>query len=247
MEVMANMALINLLATTQKIKTDIHSHLIPGIDDGVKDLEEAISMVKALKNMGYERLVITPHVMSQKYNNSSKDIKEGFDALKKKIEKDGINIKLFIAAEYYLDEHLLDLIEKKDILTFSDHYILFELSFASAPLFLEDAIFLMQTKGYKPVLAHPERYHYFHFSFDKYQDIKGKGVLFQLNINSFNGYYSKPVKKMAIKLMKEGMVDFLGSDTHGKRHIDALKASLNSFAFNRYLKRNTILNDAIVL
>ncbi len=241
------MAIINFLTTTPKIKTDIHSHLLPFLDDGVDSYEESISILKALKEFGYERFVITPHVMFHKYNNSKHDILKIFEELKNRVLKESMDIELHVAAEYYLDEHFMELIEKEKLLTFSDNYLLFELSFSASPLFLNDAIFVMQSKGYKPVLAHPERYVYMHNPVDKYIDLKNKGVLFQVNINSFDGYYSKPVKQMVERLFKVGYVDFVGSDAHGERHIEALKKSYESSYFKKYFKKNNILNDKIKL
>ncbi len=242
---MVNMALINLLTTTPKIKTDIHSHLLPGIDDGAQDFDESLQIISLLSGLGYERLVITPHVMSHRYNNATQDILCLFDKLKTKLSTANIDIKVHIAAEYYLDEYLMELIEKQDILTFSDNFLLFELSFSTSPLFLDEAVFLMQSKGYKPILAHPERYVYMHKDLDKYIDLKDRGVLFQININSFSGYYSLAVKRMAERMLKSGIVDFLGSDAHNQQHINVLKASFKSLTFRRYFKHNPILNDKI--
>ncbi len=241
------MAVIGLLATTPKIKTDIHSHLLPGIDDGCDKFEESLELLRLLNGFGYERFVITPHVMHHKYDNSKEHILSLFEKFKQKIKNEGLNVRLYVAAEYYLDEHFMELVESRDVLSFGDDYLLFELSFSTAPLFLDEAVFVMQSKGYKPVLAHPERYFYMHNSFDKYLDLKNKGVKLQLNINSFSGYYSKPVEKMAKRLFKEGLIDFLGSDTHGMRHIDALKHSIKTSVFKKYFKNNNILNDIIEL
>lgn len=216
------------------VSTDIHSHLIAGIDDGSKSIEESVEMVKQFALNGYKKLITTPHIMSDYYKNSPDTIFPGLEVLRKKLKEEQVDIELEAAAEYYLDEYFVDLIQNdEDIMTFGDKYVLFETSFMNKPRNLEQVIFTLSTKGYKPVLAHPERYVYLSSDFSAYQELKDKGVLFQLNFISLSGYYSPIVKKTAEKLIDAGLVDFIGSDCHGQRHLDAIEKTKTS----KYLKK----------
>ena len=229
------------------LSVDIHSHLIPGIDDGAKDLERSIELVLSLKKMGYTKLITTPHV-SDMFPNSTETILSGYKCLKDELVKRNIEIEIEVAAEYYADETFEKLLEKRDILTFGkEKYLLFELSYFTKPYALEETIHEIKLAGYTPVLAHPERYIYFHDDFDAYLNIKDAGVLFQINLNSIVGYYSDEIEKVAKKLIVKGLVDFVGSDTHHKRHIKFLEKSLNSSAYKKIFKHNTLLNNSLNL
>jgi len=225
---------------------DIHSHLIPGIDDGSKSMSESIALITRLKELGFKKLIITPHTMSDKYPNTTAIIKNGLANVKKELKKKNIDIEIEVASEYFLDKHFLNLLKNKDLLTFGDNYLLFELSYTSKPIFLESAIFEMISAGYKPVLAHPERYIFMHKNFDEYKWLKRKGLLFQINLNSFSGYYSKEVQKVANKLAEEGLIDFIGSDTHKQRQLDHLEKNLHSKVIDKIFKNNTILNESLL-
>ncbi len=230
-----------------KVKTDIHSHLIPGIDDGSKSLNSSIELIKSLKSLGYRRLIITPHIKQEQFPNKAEDILEKFEQLKREISKRDISIQLDIAAEYFYDNNFIELIERDELLTFGDKYLLFELSYVSPPLNLEETISTLQSKGYKPVLAHPERFIYFYKKFEKYEELKRLGIYFQLNINSLSGYYSKIVQQNAKNLINRGYIDFIGSDTHHQRHIDTLKKSINNLYYNKIFEKNNILNDDLII
>jgi len=232
----------NLLTTV-----DIHSHLIPGIDDGAKDMERAIELITELKEMGYKKLITTPHV-SDMFPNSKKTILNGYQALTSELKKRKINIKLEVAAEYYADDNFEKLLQKKDILTFGGDkkYLLFELSYFTRPKELESLIHDIKLAGYIPILAHPERYTYFHHDIEEYQELKtSTNVLFQINLNSINGYYSDDVANVVKKLINKGLVDFIGSDTHHKGHTKYLKKSLSHLFYKKIFKHNSILNDKL--
>jgi len=226
---------------------DVHSHLIPGIDDGAKSMSESISLIKKLKELGFKKLVITPHIMRDKYPNTSERILSGFEELKNELHKQNISIELAVASEYFLDQYFLELVSKRDLLTFGNNYLLFELSYTQKPISLESAIFEMISAGYKPVLAHPERYLFLHKNFDEYKWLKRKGLLFQINLNSFSGYYSKDVQKIANRLAQEGLIDFIGSDTHKERQLNHLEKNLHSHkVMEKIFKNNTILNESLL-
>ncbi len=215
----------------EPLTVDMHSHLLSGIDDGVENLEEALQTIVALKKLGYEKLITTPHVMMGVYDNTPEILNAKRDELRLFLKKNGVAIEIEASAEYYLDEHFMEMLKGKDqLLPIANKYILIETAFMHTSPFLNEAVFLLQASGLKPILAHPERYMYMHEDFNQYIDLHQKGVLFQLNLSSLTGYYSPMVRKMARKLIDEKMVDFLGTDCHGPRHIPNLeKAFVNEY------------------
>ncbi|MBI1769339.1 MAG: capsular biosynthesis protein [Bacteroidetes bacterium] len=214
------------------LRTDIHSHLIPGIDDGVTSFENAREVILKLQESGYKKLITTPHIISDTYKNTPEIILNGLRELNLFLLQNNIDIKIEAAAEYYLDTWLISEVNDGNLLlTFADKYLLFEMNYITEPYQLNDFIFSLTTKGYRPVLAHPERYQF--MTLEKAEDLRDRGVLLQLNILSLIGFYSKPVQSMANKLVNNRLVDFLGSDCHNLR-----QASLIPEAFkNKYLKK----------
>jgi len=230
---------------TTSVNVDIHSHLIPSIDDGAKDLERSIELILNLKKMGYKKLITTPHV-SDMFPNSTEVILKGYEQLKEELVKREIEIELQVAAEYYVDTHFEELLKKRDVLTFGkDKYLLFELSYFTKPNNLESLVHEIKMAGYTPVLAHPERYVYFHDAMDEYKHIKSLGVLFQINLNSIVGYYSIEISKVVKELIYKGMVDFVGSDTHHRRHLKFLEKGLSTSLYKKVFQKNRILNDRL--
>ena len=227
------------------LTTDLHSHLIPGIDDGSKSMEESIEMIKMFAVQGYTKLITTPHIMSHRYPNTRAVIEEGLQALKEELRERDIAIEIEAASEYYLDETVMALVDERDIMTFGDNYMLFEMSYVQPLLMLEEMLFEIKVAGYRPVLAHPERYIYMHEDFSKYERLKEKGVLLQVNVPSFGGYYSKSIQQVAKKLSEAGMIDFLGSDAHKVSHLKALEQVKNQTAYSRIFENNTIMNNTL--
>lgn len=217
------------------ITTDIHSHLIPGVDDGVTSFEDAITLIKKFADAGYEKIITTPHIMYDFYNNSESDLTHIYNNLVLRIKKENIDINFGLAAEYYLDDHLMSRINDKNenFLTFGDNYILFETSFMNMPFQLSEFIFKAKSRGLKPVLAHPERYMYLMNDEKLLTELVNKEVLFQLNLNSLTGYYSKQVKKFAQKLIDEKLIHFAGSDCHNELHFNNLLSSRESKYYSK--------------
>lgn len=204
---------------------DIHSHLLPGIDDGAKDLKDTINLISKMYSYGIKNFITTPHVLGDVYPNSTQIIKQKLLEVKEAlIENDFKDVSFRAAAEYMLDEQFALRLENKDILTLKDNYILVEMSYFNAPYNLYELLFDIQLKGYKPVLAHPERYIFYHNDFENFYKLKKAGCVFQLNLLSLTEQYGKGVKKTAEKLLKENMYDFVGSDTHHKNHLSLLKS-----------------------
>jgi len=201
------------------LTTDIHSHLLPGLDDGVATLEDAEQIIRNFKHFGYQHIITTPHVMSDAYRNTREGILASLETLREHLKDRDIGIRVSAAAEYYLDEALFKMVETNEpLLTFGEKYLLFETNFITEPFNLKEFIFLATTKGYKLILAHPERYLYLQNNLAKVQDLLDRGVLMQMNISSITGYYSKPVQQMAFKLIDHGMIHWLGSDCHHFQH-----------------------------
>lgn len=205
------------------LKCDMHSHLIPGIDDGSPDMDTSIQLIEGLIKLGYDKFITTPHLMYDLYPNNRQTITKGHERLIEELKKRKINVTIQAAAEYYLDEHFDSLLEKKEpLLTLKDNLVLVEFSFASPPFDYKEKIFNIQMKGYKPVLAHPERYSYFHQKQNVYDELRNTGCLFQVNLLSFTGYYGKSVAQMAEKLFKLKYIDLLGTDLHHQKHLASL-------------------------
>ena len=228
-------------------KVDIHSHLLPGLDDGVKTMEESLKILQLFSMRGFKKVITTPHVMSEYFNNSNETIIDALNALRKAAHDANLNIGIEAAAEYYLDESLIQKLENKEsLLTFGRHrYLLFETSFMNEPVFLKEAIFMINTNGYIPVLAHPERYFYLFGKNDLVKSLVNMNVHFQLNLLSLTGYYSVQVKRFAKKLIESGAIRFVGSDCHNLTQFESYSKGLNSKVLNNIEFQN-VLNNTLL-
>jgi protein-tyrosine phosphatase len=200
---------------------DIHSHLLPGIDDGSKSFEQTLGLVQALQGFGVSQFVTTPHIMQDVWNNT----KEGILSLKNEtvveLKNNGIDVSFRAASEYMMDEYFVQLFQTGKLLTLKDNYVLVEISYINAPIQLYTILFDLQVAGYIPVLAHPERYTFYHNNFEEYVKLKRVGCLFQLNLLAVVGYYGESIANAAKELLQKGMYDFVGSDVHHSKHIAA--------------------------
>lgn len=220
-------------APIHKVKVDMHSHLLPGIDDGSKTIDHTIGMLRKFEELGYKKLILTPHVMSGVYNNTSEIILGKLEEVRQAIKELGLKITVEASAEYYLDETFIEKVKTKDLLPFNGNQILFECSFRDEPRFLEQAVFELQTKGYQPVLAHLERYIYYHGSIEKAKQLRTQGVFIQVNLNSFAGHYGPQVQKQAELLLKHRLIDYVGSDCHRIEHLQILENNLSKKSFHQ--------------
>jgi protein-tyrosine phosphatase len=228
-----------------KIGTDIHSHLIPGIDDGANSLETASELVKRMMELGFKKIITTPHIMSGQYPNSPQDILMGLESLKQVLKKDGIDMPISAAAEYFLDDAFLQLLDDDKLLTLPNNHLLVELPLLSPFDGLYDYLFKIQLKGYSTVLAHPERYVYYHNNYEAYEELKEKGVLFQVNVLSLLGYYGKYVKRTAHRLLKDNMVELIGTDIHHIRHINIIKDNITSRELQKIISNHEFQNSTL--
>ena len=228
------------------LKNDIHSHLIPGIDDGSPDMETTIMLLKKFIDLGYKKVITTPHIMSDYYKNTPHIILSGLDKVKEEIKKQNLAIEIQAAAEYNLEPEFEDLLEKNNLLTFGpNNYLLFELSFFDEPPRLNDVIWNMREKGLSPVLAHVERYAYWHNDYDKIEEMINRGVKLQVNIGSIIGAYGPEVKNFAEKLIKDQVIDFIGSDCHHEQHLEMINHASRLPIFHSLVQQEQILDKSL--
>ncbi len=205
---------------------DIHSHLLPGIDDGSKTIEDTTALIEGLKNLGIDQFVTTPHVMGEVWNNSRAKIEANLESTIVSLPIPDIGENFRAAAEYMIDEEFRALFKQEKLLTLKDNHVLVEISYLNPPIQLFDILFELQLEGYQPVLAHPERYGFYHHSLKEYKKLKEAGCLFQLNMLSTVGYYGERVAKIAELLLKEQLIEFISSDVHHSRHLDFMQKKI---------------------
>jgi tyrosine-protein phosphatase YwqE len=225
------------------ITTELHSHLIFGIDDGVQTIEESIDILSQMEQMGYKKVITTPHIMGDFYNNGPENILPRLEEIRKELIKRNHHIQLDAAAEYMVDDAFLDKIEAGNLLSFGNKYVLVELPFTDEPRILKSALFNLRINGYKPILAHPERYAYYAQQKNKYEELFDSGILFQVNLYSLIGYYSPAIQKTAEWLLDKKMIHFIGSDTHGMRHIPVFHEAISSKNYEKACSLNLLNNS----
>lgn len=203
--------------------TDIHNHILPGIDDGAQDVKESIKLIKQLNDLGIDHFICTPHTMGDYYPNTPETINSAAKLLQDELQHSSINSSIHASSEYMLDEEFSDHLQSRDLLPLADKYLLVEISYLQPPINLEELLFELTHAGYIPVLAHPERYSYYHKKPDYYKELERLGCVFQLNALSLSNYYGKSVKKMTYQLLEEGLYTYIGTDTHSKRHVKQLR------------------------
>ena len=218
------------------ISLDVHSHILPGIDDGSPDLATSIDLVRGLIELGVKRSIATPHVIGDLYRNTPETIGAALQALQQGLRDAQIDFPVTAAAEYMLDDFFLqNLHQKQPLLTLHKNVILTEQSYASPTGNLHEIAYEIAKAGYKPIMAHPERYGFYHNNMTVYAELKEMGFLLQTNLLSFTGYYGKPVEKAAKYLLKHGLIDFLGTDLHHHRHLNALRMPENLQLFGEIM------------
>jgi protein-tyrosine phosphatase len=208
---------------------DMHSHLLPGIDDGSPDTETSLELINGLQELGYRKFITTPHILWDMYKNDATTIDAAYQELQQAAQQENnAAIPIKAAAEYFLDEHFDELLENNvPLLTLHKNLVLVEFSFVTTPLNFKDKLFNMQMRGYQPVLAHPERYLYFMSDRKWYDELKDAGCLFQLNILSLTGYYGKASLQLAQHLIGKRYINLLGTDCHHFRHLNTLRNAHN--------------------
>jgi len=225
---------------------DMHSHLVPGIDDGAADLSTAMALIRRMQALGFKKIVTTPHIFWELYPNTSATIGEGAKKVQAAIEAEGLGMEYRAAAEYFMDEHFAGLLQNKEpLLTIGDNMVLVEFSMVTAPFDLQEMLFEMQMQQYQPVIAHPERYAYLKQKKAFFEELRNGGCLFQLNLLSLTGHYGATVQELAEYLVKGDYYDFAGTDLHGERHLLALQ-KLGGNAALRRLKESGRLKNGLL-
>jgi protein-tyrosine phosphatase len=223
---------------------DMHSHLIPGIDDGAKTMEESLALIRQFAAMGYRKLITTPHI-NERFPNEEQQILDQLKLLKESVAKESIHIELEAAAEYLIEEAFEKRMKQGRLLTFGDNYLLLECSYYFPYPALSRVIYDLQTDGYNIILAHAERYAYWHDTFYEYEKLKNRDVYFQMNFSSLTGHYSNGVRRMARKLIESGWIEFAGSDVHNQDYFDLFNKGIHdkygASLFNSGKLKNNLL------
>jgi tyrosine-protein phosphatase YwqE len=228
------------------LKTDMHSHLLPGIDDGAPDLATSVEMINGLIHLGFSKLITTPHIMQDMYPNKRDDILRRYEVLKQHLDTEGIEVELGVAAEYFIDDNLKKLLaDKEPLLTFGNNLVLVEFSMASEPYSFREILFEMQMQNYQPVIAHPERYIYQERNKEFFEELKLAGYLFQLNILSLAGAYGKTVTELARYFIKHEYYDIAGTDLHNVHHFSHLESSSIAHGLKELLDAGKLLNPEL--
>lgn len=207
-----------------RFRVDMHAHLVPGVDDGATDLEHAMKLVRGLVELGYTKLIATPHIYRDLYPNTLETLQPAAERLQEEMAKTLSGVEFHLAAEYMMDEYFASLLASKTpLLTIRENLVLVELPFMSLPMGWKEILFDLQIAGYKPVLAHPERYQYAQAQPQLFQEWIEAGCLLQMNVLSLGGYYGPAVQKAAKYLIKNKLVRLAGTDCHHERHLAAYR------------------------
>ncbi|WP_394749384.1 tyrosine-protein phosphatase [Spongiimicrobium salis] len=203
---------------------DIHNHILPGIDDGAKTTDEAIALIKGFVEIGIRNFVATPHIMGDLYPNTSETIHKALNLVQSELLKHNIkDIAIEASAEHMIDVDFEKLLSDGEVLPLRKEFLLVEMSYLQPSLNFKEAIIKIAAKRFYPILAHPERYTFFHGHLSRYQRYKNKGISFQMNLLSLGDFYGKEVQKVAHKLLNEGLIDYVASDVHNLHQLNALK------------------------
>ena len=226
---------------------DLHSHLIPGIDDGAKTMTDSLDLIRGLRDLGFKKIITSPHIMSGGYNNTPEIILSGRDDVRSALRENNIDVEFDAWAEYYLDETIMPKIENKELLTMGDKYVLVELSYLMKSNNSTAYFYAMISRGYKVILAHPERYPYYHNeSFHEYYNLKDQGIYFQLNIASLTGTYGGSARATAEKLIDNNMIDFVATDLHNDRHLSYIKDAVKLQYMEKILNYPKLMNKVLI-
>lgn len=237
---------IKTLGKLAFLGVDMHNHLLPGIDDGSQSVAQSLELIKGLNQLGFDKFICTPHVMDGVHPNTKATISQSYEILRKGLGDNDVKTEIYAAAEHMIDEGIRPLIAKDNLNVMPGGYVLIEMSYLSESKALFQTILDIQNLGYKPILAHPERYNYYHYNFDMYKQIKDSGCLLQLNLLSISRYYGTEVKVAALTMIKSGMYDFVGTDLHHQKHLSALQEVVSKYPVRDLLNPCTILNPTLL-
>jgi tyrosine-protein phosphatase YwqE len=228
------------------LQADMHSHLIPGVDDGSPDLATSLELIQGMQQLGFKKLITTPHIMWDMYKNTSEDLIKRYGSLKAEVEKSGIDVEIRVAAEYFLDDNVKRLLANKEqLLTIGDNMVLVEFSMANEPMDLKEMLFEMQMQDYQPVIAHPERYVYHERNKSFFKELKDAGYFFQLNIMSLAGTYGKSAGELARYFIKNDFYELAGTDLHNYQHLSHLQNHSIATGMKQLIESGKLLNKEL--
>lgn len=227
------------------LEVDMHNHILPGIDDGSKSVEDSLVLLDGLKGLGFKNFICTPHILDGVHQNNKNTIEGARTLLQNELDKQAGSPKIFAAAEHMIDDNLAELVKTNSLCVMPGGYVLIEMSYLQESKALFQTILDIQNLGYKPILAHPERYNYYHYNFDMYKQIKDAGCSLQLNLLSISRYYGIEVKSTALTLIKSGMYDFAGTDLHHTRHLAALEEVVAKYPIRDLLSTCPLKNASL--
>lgn len=228
------------------LEVDMHNHLLPNLDDGLKEMQQTLDFAKEMQDLGYRKIICTPHILPGVHENSPQTILPRLQEVRTAFKENNITLEIEAAAEYMVGLELQETIEKNgQLLTFGNNYILIEMSYAAPSHNIAQVIYNLKLKGYKPILAHPERYNYYLNNYDVFEDYINRGCLLQVNILSLTGYYGKPVQKAAEHLVKNKLISFVGTDMHHNAHLNMTKQIAISTKFHDMMQDLNLRNKTL--
>lgn len=229
------------------IGADMHSHLLPGLDDGLQSIDQTVQFMRQLQQLGYQKFICTPHILSDVYPNSPDTILPKLELVRTALQENNIAVQVEAAAEYMVDIDFENYLQAgKPILTFGDNLVLIEMSYVAASNNIENVIFHLKLKGLQPVLAHPERYAYYIGNNEQFQRFIDLGCLLQINLLSLLGYYGEGAKTTAEQLLKKNMVSLVGTDMHHHNHLNALRKLAAKKSFYKLFEGIQLKNQSLI-
>lgn len=235
--------------TTLFYHTDVHSHILPGVDHGAQTVTDSIEMLRLQVEMGISRVMCTSHVTAETFENTPETLTAACELLKQAIVDEGLPVEIFASAEYRIDEYWSSEYAAGHVLPMPGNYLLLENSFVQELIEIDELMFDVQVKGYHPILAHPERYRYYNAHHERYEKLHKGNVKFQVNLLSLAGYFGKAAKVNALWLIEHGLCDMLGSDMHSVEHALIIKDYIASKEWRKLVEKydltKRIKNDKV--
>lgn len=228
----------------QWMHVDMHSHILPGIDDGCENAEQSVELLQRLEALGLKQFYFTPHIVQDMHPNTPETIAKAFDRLR---QEGMAHLTTGYAAEYMVDTAFDQQFARnpRNLLCLPGGHVLIEMSYIEESKLIEKVAFDLQMEGYIPILAHPERYIYYHRDPKKIERFQDIGCLLQLNLLSLIGYYGRNERRIAKYLLEKGMINLVGTDVHHERHVRALETGVNQENLRTHFKNCEILNEEL--
>ncbi len=227
--------------------TDVHSHVLPGVDHGSQDLGMSLQMLRAEIDMGITHVMCTSHVTAETFENTPESLTAAYEVLKKAVKEEGLTIEIYLSAEYRIDEYWTREYEAGHLLPMPGKRILLENSFRQELIGIDQMLFDLQVKGYRPILAHPERYPYYYERKERYKSLHSASVKFQVNLLSLEGFFGRHARETALWLIQNNLCDMFGSDMHDMDYANAIKSYIGSREWrklcDKYDLPKRIVND----